>query len=503
MKRIRWISTLCAGLLLPAGGAAGQQSGVPDAGKAAKPNKAVPRESCVTAECHPAIKKHEVVHGPVNVNACDACHTVVSEAEHTFKPTRDRSAMCAFCHDVDTNDAVIVHKPLADGDCVACHDAHGGANRYLLKARTASELCKNCHQDVIGNKPAVHGPVAAGACSACHAPHASKFPKLLSAKGPELCVQCHVTTKAQIEKMRVVHGPVATDCQACHDAHASDHKMMLKREPRALCESCHEDIKHTVETAKSTHEAVTTERACLNCHEPHASDSPGVLRTSMVDLCFECHDREIDLGDGHKLGDIKAVLSTGKSLHGPVAQNNCAACHLIHGGPHFRLLIKEYPPEFYAPFKEESYALCFNCHERQLVHDQKTTSLTDFRNGDTNLHYLHVNKQTKGRTCRACHETHASNKEKHIRDAVPFGTGGWMLPINYQKTEAGGKCAPGCHLPYEYNRVQPVVYRQPEKPAIWPTEAKPTSAAPADPPSAATRPATLGPVFPDAKGKKS
>jgi predicted CXXCH cytochrome family protein len=273
--------------------------------------------------------------------------------------------------------------------------------------------------------------------------------------GTKLCLDCHISTKRQLETMRSVHGPAAVDCQACHVAHASNHDMILRKQPKQLCLDCHETIHHTLETAKTQHEAVTTGRACLNCHSPHASDEPAVLRGSMLDLCLECHDREIEMPDGRKLANIKAVLDAGPSLHGPVAQANCAACHLIHGGDNFRLLINEYPPQFYAPFAEESYALCFMCHEPQIVRDEKTTTLTNFRNGDENLHYRHVHRE-KGRTCRACHETHASKTPKHIRDAVPFGTGGWMLPIAYKQTDTGGNCAPGCHRAYAYDRLSPV-----------------------------------------------
>ena len=75
-----------------------------------------------------------------------------------------------------------------------------------------------------------------------------------------------------------------------------------------------------------------------------------------------------------------------------------------------------------------------------------------------NLHYLHVNRDKKGRTCRACHETHASNAEKHIRDSVPFGKGGWELPIGFEKTASGGSCSPGCHKPIGYDRDRAVEY---------------------------------------------
>ena len=437
----------------------------PLAGPIARPNTAIERGGCITSDCHANIKSHEVVHGPINVDACDACHQLADADAHRFEQTRPKEQLCTFCHEVDTQGAAVVHKPLTTGDCLACHDPHGSANRQLLKAETVDLLCQSCHEDVIGGLPEVHGPVAAGVCGACHLPHTSKHKGLLSAEGTELCLQCHVTTKAQLEKMRFVHGPVAVDCQACHDAHASSHKMMLSKEPQELCRSCHEEIEHLINTATRQHAAVVTDRACLNCHDAHASDYPRVLRDDMKTLCFECHDKRIKLEDGSTLANIKAVLETGTSLHGPVAQDNCAACHEIHGGSHFRLLIKEYPPQFYAPFQEESYALCFSCHDKELVLEPQTETLTDFRNGSMNLHFLHVNKVKKGRTCRACHETHASKRAKHIRESVPFGTGGWMLPVNFQKKDSGGSCAPGCHLPYEYNRVDPVAHAKPEAPA--------------------------------------
>jgi predicted CXXCH cytochrome family protein len=167
------------------------------------------------------------------------------------------------------------------------------------------------------------------------------------------------------------------------------------------------------------------------------------------------------------LANIKAVLAAGTSVHGPIAQRNCVACHHIHGGSYFRLLIKEYPPEFYAPFLEETYALCLACHNRQRFLAASTDKLTDFRNGNFNLHFLHINKKVKGRTCRACHETHASSKPSHVRESVPFGEGRWELPIDFFTTETGGGCAPGCHRAYTYDRVDPVIYEKPDEPPTW------------------------------------
>jgi predicted CXXCH cytochrome family protein len=460
-----------ASILLSAGTvslAALGQSRPPALDPTQRPTGPVGRETC--RQCHKEVLRHAAVHGPVSADACDACHAVESIEEHSFVLAREGLALCTFCHDMNVDDAFVVHRPVARGDCTGCHDPHGGPDRKFLLAESMTELCGDCHEDVVADRHNVHGPVAAGACGACHAAHSSPYPNLLFATGSELCTSCHVNTKTQLDTLRVVHKPVTQDCQMCHEAHASDHRMMLREDPQTLCLSCHETIRHTVETASTQHAAVTTDRSCLNCHEPHASDHPRILQTDMMTLCFECHDREIKLASGVTLGNIKRVIERGTSLHGPVSQRNCAACHQIHGGDFFRLLIQEYPPEFYAPFQEERYALCFNCHDRNVVRDAQTTSLTNFRNGDVNLHFLHVNREKKGRTCRACHETHASNRANHIRDSVPFGTGGWMLPIRFEKLDNGGSCAPGCHVPYEYNRVEPVSYERPDQPAIWPRE---------------------------------
>jgi predicted CXXCH cytochrome family protein len=468
MKRVAIVLSALAGVVLICGALAVAEPRPQVAPTAPPPTEPVDPAGCVTEVCHANIKQHQTLHGPVSVNACDACHTLVDPVEHLYELARPGPEMCTFCHDLQIDEAMVVHEPLRTGDCTKCHDPHGGVDRKFLRAASASALCGQCHIDVAEGMAHVHGPVAAGACAACHEPHASTHPNLLQAEGPDLCNGCHVTTKKQLETLRVVHGPVASSCQTCHNAHASNHEMMLVEDPETLCLDCHERIRNMVETATEQHAAVTTERSCLNCHEPHASDYPRVLRSSMTELCFECHDREIEMPDGRKLGNIKKVIETGTSLHGPVAQDNCAACHEIHGGSRFRLLVKEYPPEFYAGFEEEKYALCFSCHDKEVFENPETTTLTDFRNGDLNLHYLHVNRKKKGRTCRACHETHASQKEKHIRETVPFGTGGWLLPIRFEKTETGGSCAPGCHVKYAYDRENPVQYGEPDHEAKWP-----------------------------------
>jgi len=425
-----------------------------------RPSTVLAAESCV--DCHAGVKNYKVVHGPVNVNACDACHKLTDPSKHIFTPVRDKTETCTFCHKLDLHNNPVIHKPVTEGQCLQCHNPHGGKTSNFLRGETMTDLCAKCHKDVTGGKSHVHGPVAAGACASCHQGHSSKFPKLLAVQGRDLCLSCHSEMKAQMAKVKFQHKAVEQDCSICHDAHASNFAMQIKQSPLQLCTSCHEHDKIKAAAMDSTHKhsVVTNDAACLNCHTAHGGDLAKLMRTDQIKVCMKCHDQKIDRGK-----DVKAVAAVSELLdpkmikHGPAADGNCGGCHNVHGSNVSRLLKKEYPEVFYQGFALDKYDLCFTCHDKQLVVTEKTTGLTNFRNGEVNLHYLHVNKSDKGRSCRACHTVHASSNSSQIRDSVPYGK--WQMPLNFKKAETGGSCSPGCHKPLEYDRVKAVDYDAP------------------------------------------
>ena len=431
------------------------------------PTTELPRESCVTAECHPGVKGKTYVHGPVQVNGCDACHSLTDAATHSFEPVRDRHELCSLCHDPDVSMGTFVHEPFAEGECLSCHDPHASSSPTMLRGERYVDACSTCHVDMTGAHDTVHGPASVGACGACHEPHVSRLPKLLNAEGKDLCLKCHVLTAAELEEKSVVHAPALGDCRVCHNPHATDEPAMLVADPTTLCTQCHQDIANTISGASTQHAAVTTKRACLNCHAPHASDYGALLKEPSTDLCFECHNEPIKLPSGETIVNMKELIEEGQSLHGAISKHSCVECHEIHGGGHRRLLFNEYPSDLYYPFEESTYALCFACHDRQLVLLPETNAATGFRNGSTNLHFVHVNRDEKGRSCKICHDAHAASRDKHIREEVPFGPGGWKLPISYVSLPEGGRCAAGCHAAYEYNRVTPVEYPEPDPSGAW------------------------------------
>jgi predicted CXXCH cytochrome family protein len=302
----------------------------------------------------------------------------------------------------------------------------------------------------------VHAAYETGDCALCHVRNDPKDPGKLSAPVNELCFGCHDELR-DLMKLEVVHWPAQDACTNCHNPHGGKQRKLLIDETVALCTSCHGDVGEYIAAAKVKHNAVTTDAKCANCHNPHGSRVEKLLVTLPFDLCLRCHSKEgMRSADGRSMVNMKAWLQQNPDWHAPVKAKDCSACHRPHGSPNFRLLVASYPEKFYAPYETENYKLCFGCHNERVFREQETTTLTGFRNGSKNLHFVHVNKLDRGRTCRACHEVHASQQSHHIREGVPYGVKGWILKLNYAKTPNGGSCAKTCHETRSYDNKKVV-----------------------------------------------
>ncbi len=405
--------------------------------------------NCTTGKCHGNMGKAKYVHGPVGADVCICCHNPHGSSQPKAIE-RAGGALCYACHEAKKAEFAqeVIHPPVEDGECASCHDPHQSNLKYQLRGKSLQGLCFQCHEKSLVEHKFLHGPVGSGDCIACHKPHASHDEKLLiaSLKKGALCFVCHKERMEEF-KRKHTHKPVGEDCGKCHDPHGSDFKAQLILSQPALCKKCHEklhpQVYKDIQTAKAKHQPVQ-KGECTACHTPHSSNFRKQLKAGLENLCLGCHT---DLGD---------YIKSCKYMHGPVEDGDCEACHRPHGSLYTKLLNKYFPPEFYTPYQEKKYALCFECHNKDIARDKRTTSLTNFRNGNDNLHYLHIHR-TKGRSCKACHDPHASVQPKHIRLEVPFGA--WSYPIKFTIMKNGGTCVVGCHKPKTYNRVKPVVYK--------------------------------------------
>jgi predicted CXXCH cytochrome family protein len=417
-----------------------------------QPDVPIPNRTCAN-ECHKDILGHKVMHGPVQSD-CAACHIQTGNAkDHTFAFVVPREELCIRCHALPHESST--HAPVKEGKCLECHDPHGSEHPRALKADPRKELCLACHKQDYTKSGFVHGPVAVGACIVCHKPHSSSQAKLLVQEPRSLCLTCHAEVQTTPSQGLHIHGALEQGCTGCHDPHASNHKFQLRQSAPGLCMSCHKErFDQLTAGAKVVHGAIAAEGGCSVCHEPHSSRLASLQRGPEPGTCLACHDKTIKTKSGPPISNMAALLKSNPDWHGPIREGACTACHDPHAGDHFRLLEEPYPQQFYAPFNVDTFKLCFKCHIPDLVLKPTGSGLTRFRNGEKNLHWLHVN-QEKGRTCRACHEVHASRRPAHIREAVPFGTSGWLLDINFEQTADGGSCSPGCHTVRKYGRTNP------------------------------------------------
>lgn len=320
----------------------------------------------------------------------------------------------------------------------------------------------------------IHGPTKALGCTICHD---SKKVSLSNAAGvrPDLnkvCLVCHDDLEYLLKKgtnaQTGLHSAIQKKgCVACHDPHQSEVKTFLKNaNTTELCVECHAPMKQALQ--KGFHKTFYKE-GCMSCHEPHQSKNQNLLKTPEIDLCLKCHA-------SHKEGDSKAhvklpenipLIKIGSWRHGESSGKilRCSQCHAVHGSDQKAFLKTKYSSQTYQIFSDQTLMLCFKCHNSKLVTETKEGSkaVTKFRNGDVNLHHLHIKGTARKRSCGACHEVHGATQKMLVKTG--FEIHGIKFPIKYEKNERGGNCTTACHQKYSYDREQPVLNLKNEVPA--------------------------------------
>jgi DmsE family decaheme c-type cytochrome len=124
--------------------------------------------------------------------ACNDCHSSHKPRDTAADKSQSQN-LCLDCHaQVRAELRLPSRHPIAEGKaaCVDCHNPHGGLGDAALRQPTLNDNCFSCHQDKRGPFLWEHPP-AAEDCALCHRPHGSVNERLLTARGPALCQQCH------------------------------------------------------------------------------------------------------------------------------------------------------------------------------------------------------------------------------------------------------------------------------------------------------------------------
>lgn len=265
------------------------------------------------------------------------------------------------------------------------------------------------------------------------------------------CLACHISTI----KKRVKHQPTTYDCMKCHKSNGNKHPQKdtvgftLVDENQGLCFSCHSNLKSNIEKAFYIHKAVMGNKYCTNCHSPHASNQKKLLVLKEKELCLTCHNKTYS-GNTGNIKNMKRHLKINQYKHKPV-ETGCISCHNAHFSEYKFLLNKKNPEGAYAKASKENFELCFSCHNREMIEHSLSETVTNFRNGNENMHYAHTQGK-KGRNCNLCHDVHASNNQFLMTKTATFGS--WKMNINFTVSENGGSCNTGCHADKKYNRLK-------------------------------------------------
>jgi predicted CXXCH cytochrome family protein len=186
----------------------------------------------------------------------------------------DEHSNCLECHsDHATGDYV---HPAVQGGCVSCHKIENRDEAsYVGVQPKESDGCRECHRSDPVQHP--HFPYASGMCTRCHNPHASRFPGLMRAKVNDVCLDCHLQSKAR-HASRYVPTIELTD----------DHRVG------------HPYARHPV--SGSLDPLSGEEMSCISCHMPHGSNKLHQLKmgaeipedalnqnTETRDMCEKCH----------------------------------------------------------------------------------------------------------------------------------------------------------------------------------------------------------------------
>lgn len=318
-----------------------------------------------------------------------------------------------------------------------------------FRTESAEQTCAECHSSVIEGK-VTHKAMNAG-CDLCHESTGENHPLAdvigfkLVAEIPELCYFCH----DDFTELKILHEPVG-NCLNCHSPHNSEEVKLLTDNSQSICKSCHEDIFDLAANSLVPHKPSLATGKCIDCHSPHSSTEKRLLVAEDRKLCLSCHNKTFITREG-TISNIDLLLKNNKVEHSGL-DGGCSTCHLPHGSDFSKLLIDAYPGSNYANASYESFSLCFLCHDSDLLEAEFTSLATNFRNGETNLHFMHT-KGVKGRSCHLCHNIHASSQEFILEESVKFGN--WEMQMNFLLQDNGGSCLPGCHSRKDYSRIIP------------------------------------------------
>ena len=284
-----------------------------------------------------------------------------------------KDEVCTLCHNASWPKPIFsiyqtAHGNKADSRAPGCQNCHGASDghrqnpgavspdvvfgaksKHLSNADTRNTSCLNCHNTAVlprANWAGSQHENAGVACTSCHNIHAPEQAVIARATQAKVCIACHKTQQAQIQRISShplavtgIGSPPKMVCSDCHNPHGSTGPNLLaKNTVNETCYGCHAEKR-----GPFLWEHAPVPDNCVNCHTPHGSTNAPLLKMRVPFLCQECHsgDHGAQINSGANLagGDVttaNGALGPGASAtRAQLAARACLNCHvLIHGSNH-------------------------------------------------------------------------------------------------------------------------------------------------------------------------
>lgn len=336
--------------------------------------------------------------------------------------------------------------------CTSCHDPHQNRYRkFLRNDDRAAALCISCHRQRNwtasshanstatwrggGANPWPESPyatVADNGCRNCHRNHAAaRPPRLLGqSEEPTVCLVCHngnvAAKNVESEFLKSSSHPV-TASNWTHDPR-EDPATMARH---VTCVDCHNPhqvasgatsapatppsvrgVKGVNISGGTVNEAADEYDVCLKCHGVREPTTFGIVRQD------NSRNIRVKINPGNPSFHPVATVGRNATIQGlepplnPSSMIYCTDCHNNdewasggtkprgpHGSSYAPILEREYQSNDPTTESFQSYALCYKCHNRNFLIDDRARTFP---------HKKHVVEERTA--CAVCHDAHGSRQ---------------------------------------------------------------------------------------------
>ncbi len=320
-----------------------------------------------------------------------------------------------------------------------------------------------------------HGDLSAlpMGCGSCHVGHGTPQTKMFIASEETTCLTCHGgaawQSTAQAKHVLLGSGPAANI--AAEFNKPSHHPLPGYALPSTASSTFARSMTVITPASNTSH--------CSDCHDAHylvkavrggavdptqpkqIADSRGNRKPEYM-ICISCHGssgtENIQQLMSSNNASYHPLVAPGRNMsvpsliqpYTPQSYVNCTSCHGSdqesilgpHGSTFAPILKANYTTTDFQGESAFQYALCYLCHNRNIVLSPSSFS----------LHQLHISQQRT--SCYTCHDSHGSTQFPHLINFNPkVVLGNSRGQLSYQSLGMQhGQCNLLCHGTDHVNR---------------------------------------------------